>query len=85
MVRYITKLKGPWRGTWFDLYVIMLDIFSRKAMHREVHVAENASLAAAFIENAITTLRREPGGELLQHLSMAVVLVIAAALTPARS
>jgi hypothetical protein len=30
-----------------------------------------------------TTLRREPGGELLQHLSMGVVLVIAAALTPA--
>jgi putative transposase len=25
----ITKLKGPWRGTYFDLYV-MLDIFSRK-------------------------------------------------------
>ena len=28
----ITKLKGPWRGTYFDLYV-MLDIFSRKAIH----------------------------------------------------
>ena len=27
----ITKLKGPWRGIWFDLYV-MLDIFSRKAI-----------------------------------------------------
>ena len=33
----ITKLKGPWRGTYFDLYV-MLDIFSRKAIHREVHL-----------------------------------------------
>ena len=30
----ITKLKGPWRGTYFDLYV-MLDIFSRKAIRWE--------------------------------------------------
>ena len=49
----ITKLKGPWRGIWFDLYV-MLDIFSRKAMRWEVHATENAGLATAFIENAIT-------------------------------
>jgi putative transposase len=48
----ITKLKGPWRGIWFDLYV-MLDIFSRKAMRCEVHATENAGLATAFIENAI--------------------------------
>jgi putative transposase len=48
----ITKLKGPWRGIWFDLYV-MLDIFSRKAMRWEVHATENAALAAAFIDNAI--------------------------------
>jgi len=48
----ITKLKGPWRGDYFDLYV-MLDIFSRKAMRWEVHVTENADLAEAFIENAI--------------------------------
>ena len=48
----ITKLKGPWRGTYFDLYV-MLDIFSRKAMRWEVHTTENADLAEAFIENAI--------------------------------
>lgn len=61
---------------------MMPDIYSRKAMHREVHVTENASLATAFIENAIVALRRAPGGELLQHLSMGVVLVIAAALTP---
>jgi putative transposase len=49
----ITKLKGPWRGIWLDLYV-MLDIFSRKAMRWEVHATENAALATAFIENAIT-------------------------------
>ena len=28
----ITKLKGPWRGVYFDLYV-MIDIFSRNAVH----------------------------------------------------
>lgn len=48
----ITKLKGPWRGVYFDLYV-MLDIFSRKAMRWEVHSRETADLATAFIENAI--------------------------------
>jgi putative transposase len=48
----ITKLKGPWRGIWFDLYV-MLDIFSRKAIWHEVHATENADLAKAFITNAI--------------------------------
>jgi len=48
----ITKLKGPWRGTYFDLYV-MIDIFSRKAIHWEVHLTETGDLAADFIENAI--------------------------------
>ena len=48
----ITKLKGPWRGTYFDLYV-MIDIFSRKAIHQEVHLTETGDLAAEFIENAI--------------------------------
>jgi len=48
----ITKLKGPWRGTYFDLYV-MIDIFSRKAIHQEVHLTETGELAGDFIENAI--------------------------------
>jgi putative transposase len=48
----ITKLKGPWKGIYFDLYV-MLDIFSRKAIHREVHITENGDLAKEFIQNAI--------------------------------
>jgi transposase InsO family protein len=48
----ITKLKGPWRGIWFDLYV-MLDIFSRKAIWQEVHATENGDLAKEFITNAI--------------------------------
>lgn len=48
----ITKLKGPWRGTYFDLYV-MIDIFSRKAIHQEVHLTETGELAGEFIEHAI--------------------------------
>ncbi len=48
----ITKLKGPARGVWFDLFV-MLDIFSRKAIHWEVHATENADLARAFIDAAV--------------------------------
>jgi putative transposase len=48
----ITKLKSQWRGVYFDLYVI-LDIFSRKAIHWEVHVTETGDLAREFIENAV--------------------------------
>jgi putative transposase len=48
----ITKLKGPSRGVWFDLFV-MLDIFSRKAIRWEVHATENAGLAKEFIDAAI--------------------------------
>lgn len=49
----ITKLKGPVRGTYFDLYA-MLDIFSRQAMHWEVHSTENGDLAKDFLDNAVT-------------------------------
>jgi putative transposase len=49
----ITKLKSEWRGLYFDLYV-MIDIYSRKAIHWEVHATENGDLAREFIENAIT-------------------------------
>jgi putative transposase len=48
----ITKLKGPWRGTYYDLYV-MLDIFSRKAIHHEVHYGEDGDTARAFMKHAI--------------------------------
>ena len=49
----ITKLKGPWRGLYFDLYA-MLDIFSRKTVRWEVHAAETGDLAKEFIGSAIT-------------------------------
>ena len=48
----ITKLKGPWRGTYFDLY-LMIDIFSRKAIHQEVHYGEDGVPASAFMRHAI--------------------------------
>jgi len=48
----ITKLKSEWRGLYFDLYV-MIDIYSRKAIHWEVHATENGDLAREFIENSI--------------------------------
>lgn len=49
----ITKLKSEWRGLYFDLYV-MIDIYSRKAIHWEVHSGESGDLAKEFIESAIS-------------------------------
>lgn len=48
----ITKLKTPWKGRYLDLYV-MIDIFSRKAVHWEVHVTETGDLAREFMESAV--------------------------------
>jgi putative transposase len=48
----ITKLKGPTRGVYFDAYVI-IDIYSRKIPHWEIHTTENGILAQDFITNAI--------------------------------
>jgi putative transposase len=48
----ITKLKGPARGVWYLLYVIM-DIYSRKVIHWEVWPTETGILAREFIEHAI--------------------------------
>ena len=48
----ITKLKGPARGTWFLLYVI-IDIFSRKVTGWELWPEENGTLAKEFIQRAI--------------------------------
>jgi transposase InsO family protein len=49
----ITKLKGPVRGVYYDLYVI-LDIFSRKVIHWEIWPTETGELAKAFTKRAIT-------------------------------
>jgi putative transposase len=47
----IGKLKGPMRGAWFYLYVI-LDVFSRYIVGWTVQQHENAQLATALIEQA---------------------------------
>src|SRR5229473_2290693 len=48
----ITKLKGPARGIWYLLYVI-LDIFSRKVIGWEIWPTETGTLAREFIARAI--------------------------------
>jgi putative transposase len=48
----ITKLRGPLRGIWYDLYV-MLDIFSRYVVGWMVAETETAELATEFIDDVI--------------------------------
>ena len=48
----ITKLAGPQRGVYYHLYV-MIDIFSRCAVHFEVHAAELGELAKDFMTEAV--------------------------------
>jgi putative transposase len=48
----ITRLAGPQRGVYYHLYV-MIDIFSRCAVHFEVHATELGELAKGFITEAI--------------------------------
>jgi putative transposase len=48
----ITKLRGPTRGVYFELFVI-IDIYSRYVIDWIVAPAETGELAADFIERAI--------------------------------
>ncbi len=48
----ITKLQGPARGTYFELFVI-IDIFSRYVVDWIVSPAETGELAEAFIAGAL--------------------------------
>jgi putative transposase len=50
----ITKLRGPDRGVWFDLYVA-IDIFSRYVVGWMVATTETAELAEEFITAAMMT------------------------------
>jgi len=52
----ITKLQGPERGVFYELYVI-IDIFSRYVVGWLVAPAESAELAEAFIADAIARQR----------------------------
>ncbi len=53
----VTKLKGPVKGEYFDLFV-MLDIFSRKVINHLLVHTEDAPTAKKFIEAAF---RRNDG------------------------
>ena len=61
----ITKLKGPRRGEYFDLYVV-LDIFSRYVVAWCVAPSESGELARALIADAIAT-HNVPPGQLTIH------------------
>jgi putative transposase len=50
----ITKLRGPLRGVWYDLYV-MIDIFSRYVVGWRIEPTETAELATEFIDDVIRT------------------------------
>ena len=56
----ITKLRGPDKGVWFDLYVI-IDIFSRYVVDWTVAPGESAELAEAFIARAVAAQGVNPG------------------------
>ncbi|MGI8607796.1 MAG: IS3 family transposase, partial [Candidatus Dormibacteria bacterium] len=61
----ITKLRGPVKGTWFNLYVI-LDIFSRVAVGWMVAPSESARLAKRLIKETIRKQDADPA-ELVLH------------------
>lgn len=55
----ITKLRGPAKGIWFHLYVIM-DIFSRQTMGWMVAPTESATLAKRLIAVTIYKHKADP-------------------------
>jgi putative transposase len=80
----ITKLRGPERGVYYDLYVI-LDIFSRFVVGWTVAAREDAETATALIEQAVavhgkpasvhadrgTSMTSKPVAQLLVDLGVA--------------
>src|SRR5690606_30335844 len=55
----ITKLSGPHRGVYYDLYV-MLDIYSRYAVGWQVAARESGELAEEFIADAVARIGVAP-------------------------
>ncbi len=55
----ITKLRGPDKGVYYDLYVI-IDIFSRYVIDWMIAPTETAELAEAFIARAIASQNVDP-------------------------
>ncbi len=61
----ITRLRGPWRGKFFFLYV-MIDIFTRYVVGWMVSERENARRAQGFIRETVQR-HLEPGHKLTIH------------------
>jgi putative transposase len=61
----ITKLKGPLRGEYYDLYVV-LDIFSRYVVAWLIAPAESGELAKDLIGDAVAR-HQVPPGQLTVH------------------
>ncbi|CCG02800.1 transposase [Blastococcus saxobsidens DD2] len=80
----ITKLRGPQRGVYYDLYVV-LDIFSRYVVGWTVAAREDADIAKALIADAVavhgapgsvhadrgTSMTSKPVAQLLVDLGVA--------------
>lgn len=49
----ITKLRGPARGTWYQLYVV-LDIFSRYVVAWTLQTTEDSGIATTMLDDAMT-------------------------------
>jgi len=62
----ITKLKGPARGIWYLLYVI-IDIYSRKVIHWEAWPTENGTLANETPYLALRMIQLGQAPALLGH------------------
>jgi putative transposase len=56
----ITKVKGPGRHEWFDLYVV-IDVWSRKVVAWRLEERESSELAAEMLEQAYEREGVEPG------------------------
>lgn len=61
----ITYLRGPVRGTFYFLYLIV-DIFSRKIVGWAVHAEESKDLAAKLVASAVAAERVDPN-QLVLH------------------
>ena len=56
----ITKIRGPYKGVWFSL-LVMIDIFSRLVIGWQVVRRSNAAIAENFIRIALQSEGIEPG------------------------
>ncbi|MCX5443763.1 DDE-type integrase/transposase/recombinase [Streptomyces sp. NBC_00569] len=71
----ITKLKGPYRGSYFCLYTI-IDIYSRYTVGWMISASENKELAEQFLSSTITkypvgrgqlTIHSDRGSAMIAH------------------